>query len=372
MLLEQHPRGLLVARDELSGWVNSFDAYKSCRGADVAHWLSMHLAGPLTVDRKTGRRIIHVPRASVCIAGGVQPKALAAALIGRYQPQDGGPEAMSKPDKEHFDNGLAARLLFTMPPRRPKRWTEDELPAGTEAALEALVGRLLALDMVEDEKGQPQPVDIVLTPEGKQAWIAFYNAHAVEQAEMTGELAAAWSKLEGYSARFALLVHLIRAESSDTTLADVGAVDEQSIAAGVALSRWFGDEAARVYGIIGGGAEDPEVREQRELLRVIQECGGQITVRRLMQKCRRYRGKAEDAEAALGRLVAADKLEPWIDNHGGGRGRPGTVYQLIQGGSGNRNGEIPEETAILFPLPPSDNEKTQPKVGEDEVVEWTA
>ena len=189
---------------------------------------------------------------------------------------------------------------------------------------------------------------------------------------MTGELAAAWSKLEGYSARFALLVHLIRAESSDTTLADVGAVDEQSIAAGVALSRWFGDEAARVYGIIGGGAEDPEVREQRELLRVIQECGGEITVRRLMQKCRRYRGKAEDAEAALGRLVAADKLEPWIDNHGGGRGRPGTVYQLIQGGSGNRNGEIPEETAILFPLPPSDNEKTQSKAGEDEVVEWTA
>ena len=205
------------------------------------------------MDRKTGRRIIHVPRASVCIAGGVQPKALAAALIGRYQPQDGASEGMSKPDKEHFDNGLAARLLFAMPPRRPKRWTEDELPAGTEAALEALVGRLLALGMVEDEKGQPQPVDISLSPLGKQAWIAFYNAHAVEQAEMTGELAAAWSKLEGYSARFALLVHLIRAESSDTTLADVGAVDEQSIAAGVALSRWFGDEAARVYGIIGGG-----------------------------------------------------------------------------------------------------------------------
>ena len=55
VLLEQRPRGLLVARDELSGWVNSFDAYKSCRGADVAHWLSMHRAGPLTVDRKGGQ-----------------------------------------------------------------------------------------------------------------------------------------------------------------------------------------------------------------------------------------------------------------------------------------------------------------------------
>ena len=91
VLLEQRPRGLLVARDELSGWVNSFDAYKSCRGADVAHWLSMHRAGPLTVDRKSGQRTIHVPRASVCIAGGVQPKALVAALIGRYQSQDAAP-----------------------------------------------------------------------------------------------------------------------------------------------------------------------------------------------------------------------------------------------------------------------------------------
>ncbi len=279
---------------------------------------------------------------------------------------------MSKPDKEHFDNGLAARLLFAMPPRRPKRWTEDELPVGTEAALETLVGRLLALGMIEDEKGQPQPVDILLTPRGKEAWITFYNAHAVEQAEMTGELAAAWSKLEGYSARFALLVHLIRAESSDTTLAAVGAVDEQSIAAGVTLSRWFGDEAARVYGIIGGGAEDPEVREQRELLRVIQECGGQITVRRLMQKCRRYRGKAEAAEEALGRLVAANKLDVWTDTHSGGRGRPSCVYTLKEPEGGNENASTPEETAFLLPLPPSDNEKTQPKAGEDEVVEWTA
>jgi hypothetical protein len=219
VLLEQRPRGLLVARDELSGWVNSFDAYKSCRGADVAHWLSMHRAGPLIVDRKGGKRTIHVPRASVCIAGGVQPKALVAALVGRYQ-AGGVDEAMDRPDKEHFDNGLAARLLFAMPPRRPKRWTEDELPWQTETALETLVGRLLALDMPEDENGQPQPRDVSLSPQGKQAWIEFYNAHAVEQADMAGDLAAAWSKLEGYAARFALLVHLVRAESGDQTLVD--------------------------------------------------------------------------------------------------------------------------------------------------------
>ena len=54
----------------------------------------------------------------------------------------------------------------------------------------------------------------------------------VNKAEMAGDLAAAWSKLEGYAARFALLVHLVRAESGDQALADAGTVDEQSIAAG--------------------------------------------------------------------------------------------------------------------------------------------
>ena len=123
-----------------------------------------------------------------------------------------------------------------MPPRKPKQWTEDELPREVETALERVISGLLALDMPTDHNGLPQPRDIPLSPEGKHAWIDFYNAHACEEAAMSGNLAAAWSKLEGYGARFALLVHLIRSVSNDPSLADPGAVDERSISAGVALS----------------------------------------------------------------------------------------------------------------------------------------
>ena len=325
----------------------------------MAHWLSNAPCWSLAVDRKSGRRTIHVPRASVCIAGGVQPKALVAALIGRFH-QDAAPDTMSKPDKEHFDNGLAARLLFAMPPRRPKHWTEDELPWNTETALETLVGNLLALDMPEDENGQPQPRDLPLSPKGKQAWIDFYNAHAIEQTEMAGDLAAAWSKLEGYAARFALLVHLVRAESGDATPVDAGAVDEQSIAAGVALSRWFGDEAARVYAIIGGDAESPEARERRELVRIIHARGGEITVRQLMQASRKYRASAEEAEAALGRLVAAEIVDVWEDKHGARGGRPVLVFTLRESGNGNTTSETPEEIEVVLPLPPVTESKSKP------------
>jgi len=331
VLLCDQPRGLLVARDELSGWLNSFDAYKGCRGADVAHWLSMHRAGPLIVDRKSEQPpVIYVPHAAICIAGGVQPAPLASALIGRH--------------KQHFDNGLAARLLFAMPPRKPKQWTEDELPRDVETALETVISGLMGLDMPTDHNGQPQPRDIPLSPKGKRAWIDFYNAHASEEAAMNGNLAAAWSKLEGYAARFALLVHLIRSVSNDPPLADPGAIDEQSISAGVALSQWFGAEAIRVYGIIGG--VEPEAKNLRE---IIQSKGGSITVRGLMQASRKYRDNAAEAEAALADLVKAGDGKWETDDHDGGRGRPAKVFQLLSGGNGNGNGENPEEKR--FPLP---------------------
>jgi hypothetical protein len=363
VLLEEQPRGLLVAHDELSAWINSFDAYKACRGKDVAQWLSMHRAGVLTVDRKGGRRIIHVPHAAVCIAGGVQPKALAASLVGRYHATEGD-AAMDKPAKEHFDNGLAARLLVTMPPRLPKRWTEDSIADGTKTAIEELFRRLLDLQFDADEE-EPTPINIPLTAAGKQAWIRFYNEHAQEQVTLDGDLAAAWSKLEGYAARLALLVHLIRVESGDTTLDDAGMVDEQSIAVGVSLSRWFGNEAARVYSEIGGDAENPEAREQRELVRIIQDCGGAITVRQLMQASRQYRTSAKETEAALDRLVAAGIASAQADTHGPQGGRPVVVFTLRDSGNGNTTSEIPEKNGVVLPLPP-------PKEPESEVVEWTA
>ena len=55
------------------------------------------------------------------------------------------------------------------------------------------------------------------------------------------------------------------------------------------LSRWFGDEAARVYAEIGGDAETPEAREQRELVRIMRDRGGKITVRGSRQASRRDR-----------------------------------------------------------------------------------
>jgi hypothetical protein len=109
-LLKQNPRGLLLCRDELAGWIKGFNSYKK-GGGDEAQWLEMHGARTLLVDRKCGiPKTIHVPHAAVSVCGGIQPGILQQAL-----------------GRENFENGLAARILMAMPPRIPKQWNEYDI-----------------------------------------------------------------------------------------------------------------------------------------------------------------------------------------------------------------------------------------------------
>ncbi|NCX99679.1 MAG: DUF3987 domain-containing protein, partial [Planctomycetia bacterium] len=163
-ILEQNPRGVFLARDELSGWLD-FDRYSGGRGGgEAARWLSLYNAGPLTVDRKlTGT--LYVPSASVSIFGGIQPKTLARALGQR-----------------HIDNGLAQRFILASPPRRMKAIPTADVGFATIEAVRSMFDTLGALPAAAD--GFPKVID--LEPEAADAWEAFYNAHAREQFAATG------------------------------------------------------------------------------------------------------------------------------------------------------------------------------------------
>ena len=67
-----------------------------------------------------------------------------------------------------------------------------------------------------------------------------------ELVELDDDLAAAWSKLEAYTARFALIFQLLSWAAGE---ADGEAVDQTSMESAITLSDWFGGEARRVYGL---------------------------------------------------------------------------------------------------------------------------
>jgi hypothetical protein len=115
-----------------------------------------------------------------------------------------------------------------------------------------------------------------------------------------GEMAAAYSKLEAYAARFALVHHVLACAWLETD--DRREVGLKSVEAGITLARWFAHEARRIYTTL---SESTEQREARRLAEFIQARGGRISVRQLMRaNCRRY-PDAEAAEAALAGLVEA-------------------------------------------------------------------
>ncbi|NLS96594.1 MAG: DUF3987 domain-containing protein [Planctomycetaceae bacterium] len=325
-ILQGNPRGVLLARDELAGWIGSFDRYvANGRGGDSPHWLSMHGGEAIVVDRKTGPvRTIYVPRAAVCVTGGIQPAILARALSA-----------------EHRESGLAARMLLAYPPRRAKHWTEASVDSRLEDDVAAVFGRLFEMLLFDvDAEGNPAPAVINMAPAAKVVWIGHYNAHALQTADREGDLAAAWSKLEEVPARLALILHLVRWAAGE--LVDHDVVDDQSMTAAVALGRWFCREAERVYDTL---AETEEDRERRRLVDWIKRRGGETTTREALTGCRWLRS-ATAADAALTDLVRAG-VGRWVtDDHGGGRGRPVRRFRLVSTVSVSRNRENQEENRI--------------------------
>ena len=100
---------------------------------------------------------------------------------------------------------------------------------------------------------------------------------------------------------------------------------------------------------------------QRELLRIIRDRGGEITVRDLMHASRRYRGSAEQAEKLLHQLVTTGIAEVREKRHEAG-GRPAVVYALTEGGNGNGTCKIPEKKRVALPLPHVEKDKAKPAV----------
>ena len=308
-ILSENPKGLVLARDELAAWAGGFDKYRGGKGEESAHWLEMHRAGKVTVDRKTGdRKKVHVPRAAVSITGTIQPGTLGRVL-----------------GQQHFENGLAARLLLAWPPRQLRQWNEAEVDEEQLKPVRRVFERLTTLPMGADGFGNPVPIDLMLTPQGKRRWITFYNEHADETHTLGDErLAAAWSKLEGATARFALVVHCVRTAAQDATLRDAAVVDMESVEAAIQLVSWFKNETRRIYGRL---AEGEDTRDVRRILEYIQAKGGHATVRDLTRAgvCGGDQGRLEEL---LGRLEK-EGMGSWVAVPPTRRGgRPTRTFKL--------------------------------------------
>jgi hypothetical protein len=132
--LADNPRGLLVLRDELSGWLAGL-----CRGAgphgdaELAAWRQLQHGGSVVLEARSKRRpTLLIDRAVVSVTGSVRAAALARLA-------------------DHLrGTGLDALLLLAMPPKPPPSPEgprhDDSLTPAVERSYATLLERLLALD----------------------------------------------------------------------------------------------------------------------------------------------------------------------------------------------------------------------------------
>ena len=128
-LLRDNPRGMLVLRDELAGWLRMMD--KSGHEGDREFYLEgWNGTGSFTVDR-ISRGTIHIPSLTISVFGGIQPGKLRSLITSAV---DGG----------FGDDGLLQRFQLTVWPERlppwskPSRWPDKEARDRVDRVFESL------------------------------------------------------------------------------------------------------------------------------------------------------------------------------------------------------------------------------------------
>lgn len=227
-ILEDNPRGLLLHKDELAGWVRSMDQYKGGKGSDRQHWLSFWSCDEVVVDRKSrmGEPLI-VAKPFVSLFGGIQPAMLGELGAGA-------------------EDGLMDRFLFAYPAPRQVRFTEDEISAQAEARYTALYEKLADLTLATDEHGDPNPKPLKLTREARSLFAERVDSLGAEML-MPGfpsRLEGVWSKLRGHLARLSLVLAVCRCVENGVR---EERVEREDIEAASALLGYFAAHARRVY-----------------------------------------------------------------------------------------------------------------------------
>ena len=242
-VIENNPRGILLLRDELSGWAQGMNSYKGGKGSDRQFFLSIWSGTPSPVDRKSQDKPILLSQPFLAITGTIQPDTVRALL-----------------HDSKWDDGFLDRILFAYPdPVTSKGWTEDEVSTQMLQAVDELFEKLFSLE--SGDEVQPMEMDV----KAKQLWIEWFN-HNQKKTEFVPEsLRGVWAKMPSQCARLILIVHCTRWAAGEVNLLD--RVDVQSVASGTAMAEYFKSHACRVYGLLNETEEEKTARKVVEWIR---------------------------------------------------------------------------------------------------------
>ncbi len=181
----ENPRGILYYRDELAGAIKGRNQYRRGQGADEEAELDQWTGSAVIVDR--AEKAVCIPHSAVSRTGAIQWEVL-AELMG-----------------DHRDtNGAWSRWLFCAADAPPRylNLSEDEPDNGIA---EALIWLYRTLEQLPTQ-------DYFLSTEAKYLFEAWQH-HLVDtqRTEQSSGLQLIYPKIEAYTARLALWLHIVNA-----------------------------------------------------------------------------------------------------------------------------------------------------------------
>lgn len=261
-VLKSNPRGCMVFRDEIAGWLNSMNAYKS-KGSDEEFWLEGFNGGMIKVNRVNDLRPLFVPNAFCAVMGTTQPGMLTSFAEG----------------KKGY-NGFLARILFSFPDNTQSAPYSTQIPSPLfrehwEQCINYLVALPIQAVVPEDEYSDwhIHPTPIPLSEGANRLYRKFFDSITEQTNQADEEVTQAMlTKFKTHSLRIALILHFLHwaeefsADNAPIDPADVTAswldligldevagmqISAEVMGKAIAVSNYFVHTSLKVVGKLG-------------------------------------------------------------------------------------------------------------------------
>lgn len=250
-ILKENPTGVLVIRDELTGWLAALDreGRNEERGFFLEAWNG---DSPFTVDR-IGRGSIYVPACCISLFGNIQPARLRSYLSDAIA---GGPT----------DDGLFQRFQVLVWPDPPSKWHLVDRPPSARAIEMAERVFCALAELPADD-----PIRMRFAPDAQElffAWFGDLEQRIRGDSGLAPFFVAHLAKYRSLMPTLAGLFELADRAAGGEGLSKEIAISLEHTKQAAALCDYFEAHIRRVYACV----ISPETRSARELARHI-KCG---------------------------------------------------------------------------------------------------
>lgn len=248
VILVDQPRGVLLARDELSGWLGGMNRY-SGGSSDRPFWLEAYGGRSFSVERMV-RQPDYIDHLTVGVLGGIQPEKLKSLLF------------------RSDDDGLLARFIPVWPNAAP---ILRPITGNDGGFLQLALQHLLSLEMANDEAGNKHPCFVHFSEAARCRLDEFRQSVRGWETAVEGLLQSFIGKLPGLTIRISLILAYLDWAGKETEMPSEISQDHFARASNF-VQTYVLPMARRAY---ADGSSPKAERAARRLVSIIREQGWQ-------------------------------------------------------------------------------------------------